>query len=71
MPVDFVGQSASEESSRGLLDATRATDKPSSMSVERFRGVGGGNTATTPTAAPHPQPIAGATGATGATAGAI
>ncbi len=45
MPFEFVVQSAGEDSSRGLLDATRVMDKPSSLSVERFRGVGGGNTA--------------------------
>lgn len=54
MPLGFVAQSADEDSSRGLLDATRVTDKPSNTSAERFGGVGGGNTATTPGNATEP-----------------
>jgi hypothetical protein len=54
MPVEFVVQSAGEDSSRCLLDATRVMDKPSGLSVERFGGDGVGNTAKPkPTAPPH------------------
>jgi len=56
MPVKFVVQSAGEDSSRCLLDATKVMDKPSSLSVERFGGDGGCNTAKPkpkPTAPPH------------------
>jgi hypothetical protein len=48
MPFEFVVQSADEDSSRAMLDATRVTGKPSNTSMERFRGSGVGNTAGKP-----------------------